>query len=106
VERRQQIGMLRAIGYTRRMVALSFLLESAFIAVAGILLGLVLGLSLAWVLFTTEDFFEGSESVSFIVPWLQLAVICAVAFGSSILMTVLPARSASRVPVAEALRYE
>lgn len=106
VERRQQIGMLRAIGYTRRMVALSFLLESAFIAVAGILLGLVLGLSLAWVLFTTEDFFEGSESVSFIVPWLQLAVICAVAFGASILMTVLPARSASRVPVAEALRYE
>jgi len=106
VERRQQIGMLRAIGYQRSMVALSFLLESAFIAVTGIVLGLVLGLSLAWVLFVTGDFFEDAESVQFTVPWLQLAVICGIAFGASMLMTVLPARSASRVPVAEALRYE
>ncbi|GIW12782.1 MAG: hypothetical protein KatS3mg062_0221 [Tepidiforma sp.] len=106
VERRQQIGMLRAIGYQRSMVALSFLLESAFIAVSGILLGYVLGLSLAWVLFTTGEFFDESESVDFIVPWLQLTVIAAIAFGASMVMTVLPARSASRVPVAEALRYE
>lgn len=106
VERRQQIGMLRAIGYQRSMVALSFLLESAFIAVTGIVLGLVLGLSLAWVLFVPGDFFEDGQSVKFVVPWLQLTVICAIAFVSSTLMTVIPARSASRVPVAEALRYE
>lgn len=106
VERRQQIGMLRAIGYQRRMVALSFLMESGFIAIAGILVGLVLGLSLAWVLFTTGDFGDGTEQIDFTVPWLQIAVICGIAFGASMLMTVLPARSASRVPVAEALRYE
>jgi len=40
------------------------------------------------------------------VPWLDLAVISGIAFLSSMLMTFLPARSASRVPVAEALRYE
>lgn len=106
VERRQQIGMLRAIGYQRRMVALSFLFESGFIAVSGILLGLGLGLSLAWVLFVTGEFGEESRSIDFAVPWLQLAIICAIAFAASMLMTVLPARSASRVPVAEALRYE
>ncbi len=106
VERRQQIGMLRAIGYQRRMVALSFLMESGFIAIAGILIGLVLGLSLAWVLFTTGDFGDGTEAIDFAVPWLQVAVICGIALGASLLMTVLPARSASRVPVAEALRYE
>lgn len=106
VERRQQIGMLRAIGYQRSMVALSFLFESGFIALSGILLGLVLGLSLAWVLFVTGEFGEETKGVGFIVPWLNLAIICGIAFVASMVMTFLPARSASRIPVAEALRYE
>lgn len=106
VERRQQIGMLRAIGYQRGMVALSFLFESGFIALSGILLGLTLGLSLAWVLFTSGDFGEEARNIDFTVPWLDLAVICGIALGAAMLMTFLPARSASRVPVAEALRYE
>jgi putative ABC transport system permease protein len=106
VERRQQIGMLRAIGYRRGMVALSFVVESAFIALSGILLGLVLGLSLSWVLFTFDSVTEGTDQAPFVVPWIELLVICGVAFGASLLMTFLPARSASRVAVAEALRYE
>ncbi|MEO6397187.1 MAG: FtsX-like permease family protein [Tepidiformaceae bacterium] len=106
VERRQQIGMLRAIGYQRGMVALSFLFESGFIALSGILLGLTLGLSLAWVLFTQGDIGTESEGAGFVVPWLNLAIICGIAFGASMVTTYLPARSASRVPIAEALRYE
>ena len=106
VERRQQIGMLRAIGYQRSMVALSFLFESGFIALSGIFLGLGLGLSLAWVLFASGDIGEEAKGADFIVPWLNLGVICGIAFGASMLMTFLPARSASRIPVAEALRYE
>jgi ABC-type lipoprotein release transport system permease subunit len=106
VERRQQIGMLRAIGYQRSMIALSFLFESGFIALSGILLGLSLGLSLAWVLFAQGEFGEESRGADFVVPWLNLAIICSIAFVASMFMTFLPARSASRVPVAEALRYE
>jgi len=106
VERRQQIGMLRAIGYQRSMVALSFLFESGFIALSGILLGLTLGLSLAWVLIVTGDFGEETKGTDFLIPWLNLAIICGVAFVASMVMTWLPARAASRVPVAEALRYE
>lgn len=106
VERRQQIGMLRAIGYQRGMVALSFLFESGFIAVSGILLGLSLGLSFAWVLFTSGEFGEDVSDINFTVPWLQLGIICGIAFVASMVMTYLPARSASKVPVAEALRYE
>ena len=106
VERRQQIGMLRAIGYQRSMVALSFLFESGFIALSGILLGLTLGLSLAWVLFVTGEFGEESRDINFVVPWANLAIICGIAFFASMFMTYLPARAASRVPVAEALRYE
>lgn len=106
VERRQQIGMLRAIGYQRNMVALSFLFESGFIAISGILLGLALGLSLAWVLFTSGEFGEESRNISFVAPWMELGIVSTTAFAASMFMTYLPARSASKVPVAEALRYE
>ena len=106
VERRQQIGMLRAIGYQRSMIWLSFLFESSFISLAGIGLGFALALSLSWVLFTSGGIDESAGNVAFIVPWLPLIVIAGIAFGASMLMTFLPARAASRVPVAEALRYE
>ena len=106
VERRQQIGMLRAIGYQRSMVALSFIFESGFVALSGIVMGAVMGVSLSWVLFTSGGIGDASESGNFIVPWLQLIVICGIAFGASMVMTWFPAQSASRVAVAEALRYE
>ncbi len=103
-ERRQQIGMLRAIGYTRRLVALSFFLESSFIALLGIGMGVVLGGALFYNLMTSAAFTNGAE-VDFAFPWSRLLVIVGIAHGASALMTLIPARSASRVPVAEALRY-
>ena len=103
-ERRQQIGMLRAIGYSRRLVAISFFLESSFIAVAGIGMGLVLGAALAYNLMTSPEFTNGAE-VDFGIPWARLLLIVAVAYVASAVMTLIPARSASRVAVAEALRY-
>ncbi len=106
VERRQQIGMLRAIGYQRSMVALSFIFESGFVALSGIVMGAALGVSLSWVLFSSGGIGEASEGSSFIVPWLQLIVICGIAFGASMIMTWFPAQTASRVAVADALRYE
>lgn len=105
VERRQQIGMLRAIGYSRRLVALSFFLESSFIALGGVTMGLVLGTALSYNLLTSPAFTDGA-AIDFNVPWIRILVICSIAYGASALMTILPARAASRVAVAEALRYE
>ena len=105
VERRQQIGMLRAIGYSRRLVAVSYFLESSFIAVAGVAIGVVLGLAVSYNLLSSPEF-TGGTNIDFQVPWARLAIILAIAYGASALMTLLPARAASRVAVAEALRYE
>ena len=105
VERRQQIGMLRAIGYQRSMVALSFLFESGFVALSGIAMGLIMGVSFSWVLWTFGEV-DDQAGGAFSVPWLQLGVICGIALVASLLMTYFPARAASHVPVAEALRYE
>ena len=105
VERRQQIGMLRAIGYQRATVTLTFLLESSFIAVMGILSGVVGGAILGRNLLTSESFTEGAE-INFAMPWAEIVFVIGASFIFSLLMTWWPSRGASRVPVAEALRYE
>ena len=104
VERRQQIGMLRAIGFKRSMVSLSFMMESSFVTVLGVLSGTLLGLWLAYFLVTSDDF-PGNDT-RFDVPWLQIAFICGVTIFASLLMTIIPSRQAASVPTAEALRYE
>jgi len=104
VERRQQIGMLRAIGYTRRMVGLTFMIESAFIAFMGVLSGVVFALILARQLITEQFANQGVNT--FAVPWDQVLLISGLAFGSALLMTLIPSRQAASIPIAQALRYE
>ena len=105
VERRQQIGMLRAIGYSRGMVRLELLMEMSFIAFIGIGLGIALALTLTWRLFE-EGVFGSTAGTGMQVPVAQIAIFAAAAFLGALIMTWLPARQASRVPIAEALRYE
>ena len=88
VERRQQIGVLRAIGYRRGMVLTSFLMESSFIALLGILLGVGLGSLLSYNL--VESIGEDVPGLEFTIPWLQIAVIVAIAYAFSLLTTFLP----------------
>jgi putative ABC transport system permease protein len=106
VERRQQIGVLRALGFQKGMVELSFLLESSFIAVLGIVVGTVLGLVISFNVVTDYSNSGGHGELPFIVPWLNLAVIFGAAYAVSLATTFLPARQAARVYPAEALRYE
>lgn len=105
VERRQQIGMLRAIGFQRTTVSLTFMLESGFIAAMGILAGVVGGAFLGRNLMTSDDFTGGTD-LAFALPWVELGVVIGATMLAALLMTWLPSRGAARVPVAEALRYE
>jgi putative ABC transport system permease protein len=104
-ERRQQIGMLRAIGYQSGSISLTFILESGFIALMGILSGVVGGMIVARNLFTSGQF-AGSGSIQFTIPWVEVLVVVGLAFVVSMFMTWWPSRQAARVPVADALRYE
>ena len=104
VERRQQIGVLRAIGYRRFMIQLSFLLESSFVALLGIAIGVGLGTAIAYNI--VSDVQETAPTLRFSVPWVQIGAIIAIAYVFSLLTTFLPARQASRIYPAEALRYE
>ena len=104
VERRQQIGVLRAIGFKRWMVQLGFMIEFSFIAMMGIAIGVSLGVILAYLMLQAPELSGGGAAFS--LPWLRLGVIILAAYGAAVLMTYLPARRAGRVPVAEALRFE
>jgi putative ABC transport system permease protein len=106
VERRQQIGVLRAIGYRRSMIQWSFLLESSFVALLGIAIGVTLGSTLSYLI--VDDIREQAdiENLRFSIPWIQITAIVLGAYLFSLLTTWLPARQASRIHPAEALRYE
>ncbi len=106
VERRQQIGMLRALGCPRRLIQGAFLLESFIVGVLGSILGIVLGLILAHNIFAVNFFEQYQTDLVFSIPWQQLGIIVGISFLASLLGALLPAWQAGRVTPAEALRYQ
>jgi len=97
-ERKREIGMMRAIGFPRKQVMLSVLLELVVLGVIGLAIGIVNGL-------LVSVGFANLQGMPLIIPWEQLGlylsfiVLIAIGAGS------IPAYIASRIPPAEALRY-
>jgi putative ABC transport system permease protein len=106
VERRQQIGVMRAIGFRREMVQAAFLLESSFVALTAIVVGTVLGLLLSWNIIDDQRQQPSWENLTLYVPWLNLLVIFVVVYAVALAATLAPAVRASRIRPAEALRYQ
>jgi putative ABC transport system permease protein len=106
VERRQQIGVLRAIGYRPWMIQWSFLLEASFVALLGIALGIGLALIQAYNFFNGALAAEPGSEFSFSIPWVTLGIIAAISYAVSMLTTYLPSWQAAHIYPAEALRYE
>jgi putative ABC transport system permease protein len=104
VERRQQIGMLRALGFQRKMVSWVFLIESSFVALLGI--GLGVGLALIPASQMIADMAVDIPGLTFHVPWTAIVLVSGLAYAMTLLTTWLPAAQASQVRPAEALRYE
>jgi putative ABC transport system permease protein len=102
-ERRREIGVLRALGFKKRMVAWQLIIESSFIALLGILLGVAVGALGGYNLFsvTVKD-----PNTQFVFPWLSLLVVGLLVWAASLIFTIVPAVRASRVPPVEALRYQ
>jgi putative ABC transport system permease protein len=105
IERRQQIGMLRALGCKRRLIQGAFLCESLFIGVVGSLIGVVLGLILSSNIFAVNFFEQFHTGLTFSVPWSELGLIVGIALLASLLAALLPAWQAGKVTPTEALRY-
>ena len=105
VERRQQIGVLRALGYRQYMIQLSFLLASSFVALLGIALGVALGATISYNIVADGRESANIQTLSFSIPWMRIGGIIAATYAFSLVRTFLPARQASKLYPAEALRY-
>jgi putative ABC transport system permease protein len=106
VERRQQIGVLRAIGLRRGMIQLSFLLESSFIALTAIVVGTVFGLIVSHTVISDIASQPAYSMVTLHVPWVNLTIVFTVVYLVALATSLAPAIRASRIYPAEALRYE
>jgi putative ABC transport system permease protein len=99
-ERTHEIGLLRAVGMSRSQLRSMVRWESILIAVFGTLLGLIVGLALAWVLVTS---LEGQGITQLSVPWLRLVAMVGLAILAGLLAAIWPAARASRLNVLRAI---
>ena len=99
-ERTRELGMLRAIGMTRRQVRRMIRHESVITALIGGALGIVLGLVLGALLIARVEFIEFSFPVGQVVVFALATILVG------ILAAVFPARRAAKLDPLEALQYE
>jgi len=100
-ERRKTIGVLRALGYRRRMVTATFLVEVSWVGLLGILNGVVIAIMFHRSLYNAMWKDQGAD---FILPWGSVLAVIIGGWVLILLATIIPIRAASRVPPSAALR--
>ena len=102
-ERTRELGLLRAVGATRRQVRSMVRWESVVVSLLGTGTGLLLGLGLGWALVSAVTW--GSGDMAFAVP-ASLAVIVAAGVVAGVLAALRPGRRAARLDVLGAVAAE
>jgi ABC-type antimicrobial peptide transport system permease subunit len=100
VERKYEIGVLRALGFNRRMVLKTFLLEPSYTGIIAILLGIVIGIISAYLAFGSWT----GGNYKFVLPWLELIILGCVFYIVILVSALYPAYRASKLTPVEALR--
>lgn len=100
IERRQEIGMLRAVGTQRRQIRTMITLESVQMTVYGAILGVLLGLGLGWAFLTV---LEAKGLTTIVVPWPLIGTVLAGSFVVGLLAAVWPAGRAAKTPPLDAI---
>jgi putative ABC transport system permease protein len=101
-ERTREIGLLRAVGMTRRQLASTIRYEAAIVGLIGTILGLGLGIIFGWLASVAAR----KTFPVFVMPWTGLVVIAVVGLLCGILAGVLPARRAAKFNVLAAIASE
>ncbi len=100
-ERRRTVGMLRAIGFRQRHIHRMFSIEVSWVAVLGLLNGLLIGYGFHAMLYQA---LWKSEGVAFSFPWPSTLGLFVIAWLVVLAATALPVRKAAKIPPSAALR--
>ncbi len=101
-ERTRELGMLRAVGMTRRQARRMVRHESVITALIGAAMGIPLGVFLAALMTQALS----KYGVGLELPVTELIAFTVVAIAAGVLAAIIPARRASRLNVLDALQYE
>ncbi|MGH2592443.1 MAG: FtsX-like permease family protein [Anaerolineae bacterium] len=106
VERTQEIGLLRALGLTRRQVTRLILIEASVLGVIGSILGVGFGLIMARGMMALMSAITATEIIEVTVPLDGLLISLAVGLGVTLVSAFLPAFKAGRISPLAALRIQ
>jgi lipoprotein-releasing system permease protein len=116
-EKSSDIAVLRTLGLSSRQVMLVFMIHGSLVGAAGVVLGVLLGVPLAYHIPEVVGFFESLfggrvlagtyfSQVPTDVRWFDIGVIILVSLGITVMATLYPAYRASRLQPAQVLRHE
>ena len=100
-ERRRSVGMLRALGFQRRHVLGVFVIEVTWLAVVGLLNGLLIGYGFHRMLYQAIWAEQGAE---FLFPWARVVTLLLGCWLVVLLATIAPVRRAANTPPSASLR--
>ena len=108
VQRRTELGLLRALGLTTRQIRGMVMLEAVHIALASTAFGLVLGVAYGWVGAQSLGGagMDGPVMVAPVIPWAPVVIIVAAMAVLTLIASVVPTRLATRISPVEALVAE
>jgi putative ABC transport system permease protein len=101
--RTREIGMLRAVGATRRQVRGMVVAESMLLAGVGVSFGIAGGLVLGYALVVAAS---SSFPMPYVFPWWGITTAVLAGFTFALLAAVIPSRQAARLDIVAALHYE
>ncbi|EJZ84977.1 ABC transporter permease [Winkia neuii] len=102
-ERTREIGLMRAVGMSRLGIAGTITIESVLITIFGALTGIITGCYLGWALLK----YLGSSGINTIsIPWPTIAILAVGSILVGIIAAIIPAASASRKPILDAITEE
>jgi len=106
LERTREIGILRSLGFTRGRVLRSILWEAGLLGALANLLGTLAGLALSLILIHVINKQSFGWTIQFSFPGTLILQYALLTLGASLIAGAFPAWRASRLQIAEAVRYE
>ncbi|MEA0562994.1 ABC transporter permease [Lysinibacillus irui] len=115
-ERTREIGVLKAIGASPKLIQRLFLMESTFIGILGTLIAVAISYAISFAAnaalplilkaATGEDAFATNDITFSLIPWQLVIIAAAISIGVAMISGYRPARKATKIDVIQALRQE